>query len=258
MRIFQAGGWTVPGQTPDTVAAALAKLRPSSLSSLIRYEAGERVRDEEVAAWNKIRDAVHAEVPDAQFGIEINALEYKTAAEIEQRLEGIRKNLDNDGWLLDFYTPAAKVHPEVMEAAVQDAHEHGEWIGGNAFGIAGTPPIPPGTDFLAVQDFRLKLDVADVRRLADRITTYFHLGNSPALKGSSGCQFMRDLTTAQRERYVTLRASEQTKGDFRMSYPVLFPECLLPRKGKEVLVSYDALTDGDMISVIERLMDKYE
>ncbi len=75
VRIYQHNDWTIPGENPSSVAKTLASLKPTWVSSLIRYDEGERPQADEIAAWNKIRAAVRAVSPDAQFGIELNAEE---------------------------------------------------------------------------------------------------------------------------------------------------------------------------------------
>jgi hypothetical protein len=257
VRIYQHGTWVVPGETPDTVGKALASLKPTLVSGLIRYEPTEEVNNHEVDAWNKIRARVLAAVPNAHFGVELNALAYETPEQVEQQMSEIRSKLDNNGWFFDFFTSAYEQRPEVVEAAITAAHENGEWVGGNVFGLGHDPPIPPGSDYLAAQDsgdFRLNL--AAVARLAKRIPVAVHLGNSPGDPTSSGCRFIRELETAEREAYTAKRAKQQKPNDFRFAYPVAFPECdFKPPKG---LVAFNAIKDGTMLPTIKRLMDRYD
>jgi hypothetical protein len=257
VRVYQHGTWTVPGETPDTVGKALAALKPTLVTNLIRFEPTEEVKNHEVDAWNKIRARVLAASPDAHFGVELDGLAYKSADQVEQQMAEIRSKLDNNGWFLDFFTSAYKQRPEVIEAAIQSAHANGEWIGGNVFGLSHHPDIPPGSDYLAAQDSgNFKLDLNAVRELAERIPVAVHVGNSPGDASSPGCRFLKQLETAEREGYVTLRAKQQTANDFRFAYPVLFPECdFQPPKG---LISFDAIRDGSMLPTIKRLMDRYD
>jgi hypothetical protein len=256
-RAYQHGTWVVPGETPDTVGKALASLKPTLVSGLIRYEPTEQVSEHEVDAWNKIRARVLAAVPDAHFGVELNALSYKTAEQVEQQMAEIRSKLDNNGWFFDFYTSAFKQRPEVVKAAIESAHSNGEWVGGNVFGLGHDPVVPPGSDYLAAQDsgdFRLNL--AAVAKLAKRIPVAVHLGNSPADPSSPGCRFIKELETAEREAYVTKRAQQQKANDFRFAYPVAFPECdFKPPKG---LVAFNAIDDRSMMPTIQRLLDRYD
>ena len=188
VRIYQHGTWTVPGETPDTVGKALAALKPTLVSGLIRDEPTEEVKDHEVDAWNKVRTRVLAASPGAHFGVELNAVSYKTPEQVEQQMQEIRAKLDNNGWFFDFFTTAYKQRPDVVEAAINSAHENGEWIGGNVFGLGHDPPVPPGTDYLASPGFRGLQDRPrrEVRKLAEKVPIAFHLGNSPGDPRSSG------------------------------------------------------------------------
>jgi hypothetical protein len=256
-RVYQHGTWVVPGETPDTVGKALASLNPTLVAGLIRFEPTEKVKDHEVDAWDAIRARVLAAVPDAHFGVELNALSYKSAEQVEQQMDEIRSKLQNNGWFFDFFTSAYKRHPDVVEAAIDSAHSNGEWVGGNVFGLSRNPQIPPGADYLAAQDSGdFKLDLAGVAELAKRIPVAVAVGNSPGDPTSSGCRFIRQLQTPEREAYVTKRARQQQASGFRFAYPVTFPECdFRPPKG---LVSFNAIRDGSMLPTVERLLDRYD
>jgi hypothetical protein len=255
-RVYQHGTWVVPGETPDSVGKALASLKPSLVSGLIRFEPGESVKDHEVDAWNTIRQRVLHAVPDAHFGIELNAISYTSADQVTEQMAAIRSKLDPSGWFFDFYTPAYKRSPDVVEAAIESAHENGEWVGGNAFGLGQDPKVPPGSDYLAVQDIDFALNLSRVRALAKRVPVAVHLGNNPGHPNSSGCLFIDKLDTDKREAYVRMRAGQQKANDFRFAYPVLFPECdFKPPKG---LVSFNALKDGSMLPTIKQLLDRYD
>ena len=254
-RVYQGGQWVVNGETPATIGAALAKLRPTYVGSLLRFQAGEEVAAREIRAWNSIREAVRRSSPDAKFSVELNGLEYETPGDVTEMMGKVRDAVDLDGWLFDFYTPAAKRRPEVMEAAVQDAHDNGEFLGGNAFGISKDPPIPDGTDYVAVQDTDFRIDLDAVRVLARRAPVFFHLNNAPEIAASGGCRFINDLDDAERRAYVSLRARQQRSYDFRFAYPVFFPEC----EGKgEGVYAYNAVKDPPIMRTIASLLDRYD
>jgi len=255
-RVYQHGTWVVPGETPDSVGKALASLKPTLVSGLIRFEPGESVKQHEIDAWNTIRHRVLHAVPDAHFGIELNGLAYTSTDQVTEQMAEIRSKLDPSGWFFDFWTPTYKKRPDIVEAAVQSAHENGEWVGGNAFGLGQDPKVPPGSDYLAVQDIDFALNLSRVRELAKEIPVAVHLGNNPGHPNSSGCLFIRKLDTEKRESYVTMRARQQKANDFRFAYPVLFPECdFKPPKG---LISFNAIKDGSMMPTIGRLLDRYD
>jgi hypothetical protein len=145
-----------------------------------------------------------------------------------------------------------------MAAAVASAHANGEFLGGNAFGIAQNPKIPADTDYIAVQDFDFNINLTAVRKLAQRATVFFHLGNSPNLTNSDGCQFIEKFSASRRINYVRQRASQQAANDFRFAYPVFFPECERNRNQRnETIFTYNASRDGAMLPTINGLMDQY-
>jgi hypothetical protein len=171
----------------------------------------------------------------------------------------VRARVDNDGWMFDFYTPAYRKYPKVVEAAIANAHANDEWIGGNAFGLSAGPKVPPGSDFIAVQDFNFKIDLKAVRSLAQQVPVAYHLGNTPQLANSDGCQWINNLSTAKRIAFLKRRGSQQAAYNFSLSYPVLFPECQRNRSGPNPeLFSYNAIKDQPMLDTIGRLMSQFD
>jgi hypothetical protein len=259
VRVYQGGKWTARGESAADVGAALAQLEPSYVSALLRFKAGERVTAKEIAAWNTITDAVRAANPDAKFDIELNGLEFPTIKKLNAMMSKIRAAFDNDGWLFDFYTPAAKRYPKVMAAAVASAHANGEFVGGNAFGIAKSPTVPAGTDYLAVQDWGFRIDLHAVRKLSEQAPIFFHLGNSPGFPTSDGCVFIEKYGTKDRVDYVTRRAGQQAAYAFRFAYPVFFPECARDRgTPRAEIFTYNATNDSPMMETIGQLMEQYD
>lgn len=257
VRVYQTGHWTVPGENAGSVGRALASLKPTWLSSLIRYPKGMSPTGAEVAAWNKITAIVRAASPEAQFGIELNSLQYREASQVERMMSKIRARFDNDGWMFDFYTPGYRKYPEVVEAAIASAHDNGEWIGGNAFGITANPKIPPGSDFIAVQDFGFKINLVAVRRLAQQVPVVYHIGNNPQLANSDGCEWINEFTTAKRAAFLKHRASQQAAYNFHMAYPVLFPECERdPNAPNSDIFAYNAIDDTPMMETIGGLLNQ--
>ncbi|MDX6583233.1 MAG: hypothetical protein QOI10_2417 [Solirubrobacterales bacterium] len=258
VRVYQGGAWVLPGENARSVGRALASLEPTWASSLLRFQKNEPVTGAEVKAWNTITDMVRDTTPAAEFGIELNSLEYQKPSQIVTMMSKIRTRFDNDGWMMDFYTPAYRRFPKAVQAAIADAHDNGEWIGGNAFGLSDGPKVPPGSDFIAVQDFDFQIDLPAVRKLAEQAPVVYHLGNTPQLAQSDGCQWINKLTTAGRAAFLKRRAGQQATYNFHMSYPVLFPECQRHRdQPSQELIAYNATRDQPMMQTIGRLMDQF-
>ena len=87
-RAYQGGEWTVAGETPEVHGRRARAARADLRHSLVRFQAGEAVTAREVSAWKTIRDKVLAASPQAQFSIELNGLEYPTAAKLEAMMPG--------------------------------------------------------------------------------------------------------------------------------------------------------------------------
>ena len=259
VRMWQYGQFTAERETPESIGSALASLRPTFASALLRYDKTEKVTARQVRDWNTVVAAVRAANPDVKFDVELDGLQYRSVGQVLRRMREIRSKVDLDGWLIDFYTTAAREHPDVWKAAIESAHANGEFLGGNAFGITKNPAVPKGTDYEAVQDSDMKVNLPATRELARRVTTFMHLGNDPYRQDSDGCTFIEKFTTGQRLAYVRKRAGQQAKYDFRFEYPVFFPECARNRDRQTPTVfTYNAPRDAPMMPTIGSLLDRYE
>jgi len=251
---------TVRNTNARRVGRSLAGLEPSWVSGLIRYARGQHPKHSEARAWREITRIVRMTSPGAQFDVTLNADQYRSADQIKRMMHRVRKELDNDGWFFDFYSTAFEQRPRVIRAAIFSAHTHGEWIGGNVFGLAKKRPLPVSSDFLAVQDFGLELNLRAVRRLANRLPVMYHLNNNPRYRRSGGCRFIQSFSTARRRALVRRRAAQQLRYGFRVSYPALFPECKRRhrRGNRDFLYSYNAFRDPPMDRTILKLLDRYD
>jgi hypothetical protein len=257
-RVYQDGQWTAQGETPTTIGKALATLKPTWVATLLRFKKNDPVTPKVVKAHNTITQLVEAANPQAEFGVELNAMQYRKPSQVVRMMNAVRAKIDVDGWTMDFYTPAYRKYPQAVEAAIAAAHANGEWIGGNAFRLSNTPRVPPGSDFIAVQDFGFQLDLQAVKELAQAAPVVYHLNNTPEDPDSDGCKFIESFTTARRAALLRQRASQQAANDFRVGYPVLFPECERGiNTNNPQLYTYNAMRDGSMMQTISGLMDQY-
>lgn len=251
---------TVRNSNARRIGRSLASLHPTWVSGLIRYAQGQYPNRVEVRAWRRITTIVGASSPQAQFDVTLNAKHYRNGRQLKRMMARVRADLDNDGWFIDFYSKAYRKRPRMIRAAIASAHSHGEWIGGNVFGLSKRRPMPLRSDFLSVQDFRLELNLAAVRRLAAQVPVVYHLHNDPDDARGGGCRFIESLNTAQRGALIRQRAAQQVRYGFRVSYPALFPECIQGRHGQpdSFLYSYNAFRDPPMAKTILSLLDRYD
>jgi len=243
------------------IGRALASLRPTWVTGLIRYARNQHPNRVEVRAWERITAAVRAASPGAQFDVVLNAKQYMNGRQLRAMMRRVRSRLHNDGWFFDFYSVAFRRRPRMIRTAIESAHRHGEWIGGNVFGFARRKAaMPERSDFLAIQDFRLRLRLGAVRRLSALAPIMYHLHNDPVRERGGGCSFIERLNTHERRLLLRRRARQQAAYGFRVSYPALFPECFRERgpQRTEVLYSYNAFRDPPMAATIRTLLDRYD
>jgi hypothetical protein len=264
-RIVSARVWhtriaTVPNTNARRIGRSLASLRPTWVTGMLRYARNQYPHRDEVRAWRQIRRIVHTASPSAQFDLVLNAMQYRTPRAIRTMMRRMRAKLNPEGWFFDFYSQAFRKHPRMIRAAINSAHGHGEWIGGNVFGIARHRPLPVGSDFFSVQDAGIHLNKRAVRRLARSRPVMYHLHSDPDKRHSGGCRFIRDFSDRRRRMMLRGRARQQLKYDFRVSYPVLFPQCL--RRGPEghrtFLRAFNAFRHPKVAREINRLLDRYD
>jgi hypothetical protein len=261
-RVWHTRLSTVRNSNARRIGRSLAGLHPTWVSGLLRYRRNQYPNRRETRTWREIRRVVRSRNHGAQFDVVLNAMQYRTPAAITKTMRRIRHKLDNDGWFFDFFSSAFRKHPKMIRAAIHSAHKHGEWIGGNVFGLAGkAPKLPARADFLSVQDNNaFHLNLKAVKRLSRRHTVTYHLHNDPDKQRGGGCRFIEGLTSQERRRLIKRRAAQGDRRGFRMSYPVLFPECLRARPNApgSFLYSYNAFRDPPVARTIRNLLDRYD
>ena len=261
-RYYLNGYPSLKDESPKSIGDALAGLEPTWVTGLVRFEAGQSAKEKTIDGYDAIRAAVRAKAPDSEFDVELNALEFTRPDEVTSQMDELREDFGNDGWFFDFFTPAYKLRPEVVDAAIENAHDHGEWIGGNTFGWHGDPSdpvVPEGADYLALADADFSLNLDDVKTMAQTIPILFHLRNNPDYPASEGCIYMKRWSTSKREAYVKKRASQQSEYDFAFAFPVFFPTCrAYPHAPQFDVVAFDAIRDAGMLTTIRDAMNEYD
>jgi hypothetical protein len=220
------------------------------------------------------------------FDVVLNARDYddqpglSAADAVRRDMDAIRTHLHPEIWFFDYYQPASDQMDgsrDAVRAAIEDAHLHGEYVGGNTWGAS----IPDGSDFAAMPDMLnqapdtsmlassllvVKEDwIATLRQRS--VPVIVHVNNDPQYApDTESCYFMGqchaetsddgdtcvhpeyDFSRSQRGHYIELRAAQQDQIGFHFMYPVFFPLC-------PAGVSYDATTDGDMMATIRQALN---
>jgi hypothetical protein len=240
------------------IGRSLASLRPTWVTGTLRYARNQYPKRNEIRVWEEIRRIVRHHSPGAQFDLVLNAEQYRTPWAIRRTMQRLRAKLGPEGWFFDFVTSGFRKYPRMMRAAIDDAHAHGEWIGGNLFGIGKRRKLPMRMDFWSVQDHVFHLNLPAVRRLSAMKPILYHLNSNPQRRRSGGCRFIQRLSTKQRVNLIRRRAAQQARYGFRFSYPALFPQCLISRgKGNGTFLrAYNAFRDPRVVGEIRTQLDR--
>ena len=239
------------------IGRSLASLHPTWVSGMIRYHKRQYPHHDEVRAWREITRIVRIGNPTVGFDVALNAKQYHVGREIQHKMNRIRAKLHPDGWFFDFYSRAYEKRPRMIRAAIANAHAHGEWIGGNIFGLKKQRPLPMRSDFFAVQDFHLRLNGRALSRLRGRVPLVYHIENDPDRPQSGGCEFIKNLTTAKRTSLVRRRARQQARYGYHFQYPALLPQCIRHRGNRSYLQVYNAFRDPPMARTILRMLNRF-
>ena len=115
-------------------------------------------------------------------------------------------------------------------------------------------------DFLSVQDTASTSTCPPSADRRAQAAVLYHLNNDPDDKASGGCRFIKKFGTAGAGALIRRRAAQQKRYGFRVSYPVLFPECFhgRPNEPGHFLSSYNAFRDPPVARAIAELLDRYQ
>jgi hypothetical protein len=252
-RVYQGSNWTLSGQTPTTVGRAIAGLNPTYVQGLFYLGSKFNLTQQQVSAYETIREIVLQSSPTARFDVELDALQYNTTAQVVSKMRTINSQLHPDIWFFDYYQPGYLKSPTTIGAAVAFAHSQGQYVGGNVGAGANKTTAPLGSDFLSLGDnnFTLSLSQISSLRMAYGVPILVHLNSNPQFGPTTeSCVFIDQWTEGQRASYVTTLASGQGQGGYVYMYNVFYPEC--PAR-----VAYDSLTDGSMYSTLSLLVLRY-
>jgi hypothetical protein len=240
------------------IGRSLASLRPTWVTGTLRYARNQYPKRNEIRVWEEIRRIVRHQNPGAQFDVVLNALHYRTPAAVSRTMRRLRAKLSPEGWFFDFFSSGFHQHPRMVKSAIADAHAHGEWVGGNVFGLAKRRKLPARADFYSVQDHIFHLNLPAVRRLSAQKPVLYHLHSNPHRPRSGGCRFILRFNPKQRKSLIRRRAAQQARYGFRVSYPVLFPQCLRDRPNGPgtFLYAYNAFRDPPVRKEITRQLDR--
>lgn len=297
-RMYQRGVWTIPdadhhrpakyghndassfdpAQRAEYVCEALAYLRPTYVSGLVRFDDGidepppldQPVdSDQQVAdVFRRVKQCVRDRVGHpVKFDVVLNALQYtdpefgvhtgpQGADKARARLRHLDDLLHPDVWFFDFFAKpwaddGKEHHKQGMEAAIQWIHNHGALVGGNGWG----PKVPPGADFMSItdKDGMQKVESLTEAILKKDVPVLMHVRNDPHIHESEGVYFTK-RPRSYRRMVVDKEMAGESMG-YRYMVPLFFPlkEDSPERPGPKE--SYNAVEDGTMLKHLCVLLD---
>lgn len=244
------------------VCDAIAPLRPTYVSGLVRLRADEPISEEQATVFEGVKRCIRRRVDHrVRFDVVLNALHYTDPDHgITSRRQGrellldvvrdANARLDPDGYFFDFYSAPWTVrghrfHPAALLDGIRGIHRMGRFVGGNVM----RNHVPEGSDFVAITDRGGREEILrKVEGLRDRgIPVMLHIRNDPHIPGTSGLLWT-SRSRAYRKRILRRHVRWSERHDFTYMYPVFFPF-------SERQVAYDAVRDGNMLSRIEDYME---
>ena len=243
--------WTLPSETASTVGTAIAGMKPTYVSGLIRTDhANVTLPSNVVSDYEAIRNLVLAAVPKASFDIVIRTEEYTTAAEIAADMNALVPQIPFESFYLD-----AGGTSTVVAGAVSAAHSLGKLVGGDTWSAplpdldftASTIPslLPVTSSILAAQGTGTgittgSLPSAMAALVASGLPVMLHVNNFTPDRET----YVSEWTQAQRISWNGQCAALQQK--FSFMYGLFFPEA-------PIGTSYDCIADGTL-STFENLI----
>lgn len=286
-RMYQRDHWVVPGVDPavDRAAAAqhvcdaIAPLRPTYVSGLVRLDHADTIREEQVDMFRRVRRCIRERVPHpVRFDVVLNALDYTdgtpedgscdppsparmSAEELTERLRRRRRSIEErlapDGYFFDFFSQpwvrddrdGGPWRPRVLEDEMRRMQRDGLFVGGNVWG----GHVPPGASYVAITDRAGRERVIEQaeRLRAQGVPVLLHIRNDPHIEGSGGRLWNeRDRAYRKQQLRRHVRWAEESRATYM--YPVFFPLAPHPAPtgrgcDRERWIAYDASADGNML-----------
>ena len=259
-KMYQQQRWIDGSETAATIGDALAMLKPTLVSELIRLSAGVSFTPQMIQNYNTVRSIVLQSDPGCEFDIALNMDDYGNASSVTSEMAYINSQITVEGFMFDFMGPAYSANPAPTLAAIQYAHSHNQFITGH---IWGANSVPPGIDYISTDtDGGLQLRTTLLQNFESEypsLPVNVEINQNPQNNGTSSylngwaeaCYYKYMLSDQQKLSYLTSLAQNQTTYHYHFEYPLEFPTC-------GTFSAYDPLADGSaMVSNILNIMNQY-
>ncbi len=238
--LYRDNRWLLPEQPEYPVGQALASLAPTFVTGAMRVTANTTPDRQTVINWAGLRRAVRGRANDTAFDIVLDLRQYDRPNALAAHMAAVATLLDAEAWTLLGCAEAARRRPELLRAAIDEAHRQGRAVG--ALTEDGRPPAA-GLEYLLVP-------YEHGGRLPARRAAGSGKAGPPVIvvtgsaQGPPGSGFAREITPAQR-RIMVMRAAKAQKNGLFLAYPVFGPMA-----GPDQ--AYNALRDEFMFDTVRR------
>lgn len=243
--------WTLPNETPTTVASVLIQMAPTYVGGLIRMDTTATPLPTSspnvVADYNTIRTTVLASYPNCKFGITIRTDQYSTPASIAADIITVAGQINFDVLSLN---SVGGVPDNVIDSAVTTAHSLGKLVVGGLCNRASTFDAIGGSIASVVpvtaKDLGATLSGSSppYNESASNFASMKALGLPITLSSDNFAPdrtiFNTDWTQAQRETWIGTAHDLQLAYGYYLTYPIFGPT------EDPINTDYDAVTDGTL------------
>ncbi len=248
-QMYYNQNWTLDRDTPEMIADSLISLKPTYISNLIYLSASKTLQEDQIQAYQLIRQRVRKALPNCVFDFVINPREYKSPEEIVSKMQEIEEQLEVDIWYLDFAETLTKARSKVTEAAINYAHQQGKRVGGNE----PLSEILKMADFVVYHDgMNIDLSLKDeILKLNEKysIQVLFQINHDGSRSADDSAHtFVKKWRTFQRVKHLKRLSRNQRSWKYKLMYPVYYPVIIKQE-------SYNATRDGNIMHDLRTLLD---
>jgi hypothetical protein len=252
-RVYSFNQWTLPDENATTVGGAIASLKPSFVSGLIRLEYNNLTISPRMAQdYNTIREIVLSSSPDAEFDIWLRANQYNSTSSLIAAMQSVlSRNISFDAFSFDnLYS----LSPAEQAAVLSTAHAAGKLVGGSWAG----PTVPAVTfDYLMTTDTMLQISssaVAQIESFGAPVMLQINNGPIPVDVNNETEHYDWNFVWSdqQKSAFLTQAAENQSTDGYYFMYPVFWPA------GSVTPPTYwDSLKDDSMLALMQTLIQQY-
>ena len=238
--LYRDNRWLLPEQPEYPVGQALASLAPTFVTGAMRVTADATPDRQTAINWAGLRRAVRGRTNDTAFDIVLDLRQYDRPNALAAHMAAVAALLDAEAWTLLGCAEAARRRPELLRAAIDEAHRQGRAVG--ALTEDGRAPAA-GLEYLLVPyEHGGRLPVRRVAGSGKAGPPVIVVAGSA--QGPPGSGFAREITPAQR-RIMVMRAAKAQKNGLFLAYPVFGPMA-----GPDQ--AYNSLRDEFMFDTVRR------